>query len=377
MNVLYLARTWQFGGSSTIILSLIRHLPEHGVRVLFAPYESGTEADREFTGMASAAGATILDTAMPWQGWTSWPAARACLKRVCNEHRIDVVHSHENLSTTIVGLGPKLRPRIATAYGWWERDLKLKAFFAIERRLALPRFDRVLTVADSLRRRIVAAGTAPERVEVVRTGIDLPRLPDPDERAALRALFGIPPSALVIGVVGRLAPEKGHGVLLQALSGLVANRPDLFLLVAGSGPSRPEIEARVAALGLDRQVRLAGFVPETRDAYAAMDLFALPSILPEGFPTVVIEAQAMSLPVVATDIGGTGETLLPGTTGVLVEPRSVEALRAALARLVSDPDLMTRMGASGRAYVARLTVPSMVGKVATAYATVATPRPAR
>ena len=154
----------------------------------------------------------------------------------------------------------------------------------------------------------------------------------------------------------------------DAIHVLLPHHPRLALLIAGTGGERPRLEARARELGIEGRVRFAGFVRDPVDAYAAMDVFALPSILPEGLPTTSLEAQAAGLPVVASDIGGTADTIAVGRTGELVPPGDAAALAAALGGLLADPARRSRMGAAARARVERdFTLAAMIDRMATIY----------
>jgi glycosyltransferase involved in cell wall biosynthesis len=163
----------------------------------------------------------------------------------------------------------------------------------------------------------------------------------------------------VIGAVTRLSPEKGLEYLLRAVA-LLRDRADqnyqptleLNVVLAGEGPSRDSLEWLTAELRLDGCVRFLGEVAheDVPGVLRTFDIFAMPS-LAEGFGVSALEASAMELPVVASDIHGIPDVVVHNRTGVLVPPRDVNALADAIAQLVADADLRRRMGAAGRAYV--------------------------
>ncbi|HWH36074.1 MAG TPA: glycosyltransferase family 4 protein [Acidimicrobiales bacterium] len=181
-------------------------------------------------------------------------------------------------------------------------------------------------------------------------GIDLERF-DPDRhgnaRAVMRRRLGIGDDQLVVGTVGRLVAEKGHRELFEAMTLL-----DRHYQLVVVGPEDPEKADALPAEVLDaaraRGVRLLGMRSDVEELYAAMDIFVLASHR-EGFPRAAMEAAAMGLPVVATDIRGCREIVVDGDNGLLVRPRDPAALAAAIARLGPDAGLRARMGARGRA----------------------------
>ncbi len=346
-RLLYLSRTWAMGGAQTILLTLIRSLPRSDFEIVLAPFSSG-EADQTFTEAAEKAGATIAEP-VRWRGFRDWQGATATLRRIITDEHIDLVHSHDNLSNTLVGLGVRPRlPAIATAFGWWELNAKLKAYYAIERRLVLPRFDAVYTVSHDMAAKIRRGGTPGGRIAVIHTGLDAARFAPRGRRDAVRARLGLGPGALAVGAVGRVSIEKGHEHLLEAVRRLAPRHPGLTAVLAGTGPDVARLKQRASDLGIKDRLVMPGYVEDATEILEAIDIAALPSVLAEGFPTASMEAQAAGLPIVASDIGGTRETLTVGETGFLCPPGDAAALAATLEPLLADADLRRRMGAAAR-----------------------------
>lgn len=190
-----------------------------------------------------------------------------------------------------------------------------------------------------------------KRVSVVPYGVDLDRFA-PASRAS-----GSPRaerSPLVVGAVSRLSPEKGFDVLLRAIAILRDRGVALDVLFAGDGPSRAMLERLTAESRLTGRVRFAGEVAhaDVPVVLQQIDIFAMPSTW-EGFGVSAIEASAMELPVVASDIHGIPDVVVDGETGLLVPPSDAAALADAIARLADDAPLRRAMGAAGRAYVER------------------------
>jgi glycosyltransferase involved in cell wall biosynthesis len=155
----------------------------------------------------------------------------------------------------------------------------------------------------------------------------------------------------VVGFVGRLVREKGVVELWDAWRTLRAELPDLRLVLVGPREPHDPIPAEVArALELDPRVLLAGSDRDTPRWFRAMDVVALPSWR-EGFPVVPLEAAAVALPVVATEVPGCVDAVVDGVTGRLVPPRDAVALAAALRAYLVDPALRARHGSAARARV--------------------------
>ncbi|MDZ7369780.1 MAG: glycosyltransferase family 4 protein [candidate division KSB1 bacterium] len=155
--------------------------------------------------------------------------------------------------------------------------------------------------------------------------------------------------------LGRLTPKKGFDLLLDACRVLREQQVEFHCTIVGDGPQRRSLEDQIDRLGLNAQVALVGAVqpPQTREFYEEADLFVLPCRITEegdrdGIPNVIAEAMAMELPVVSTNISGIPELVADGETGLLVPQNDVDALAAAMLRLLKNRDMRLNFGAAGR-----------------------------
>lgn len=185
----------------------------------------------------------------------------------------------------------------------------------------------MVTVCEDLRRRLIGIGAPAEKAIVLRNGVDL-ELFRPQDRPAARAALGFEGFTLLS--VGGLIPRKGHDLAIEALGRL----PDCRLLVAGSGPSRQDLEALARRLGVLDRVRFLGEIPhkELPALYAAADVFVLASSR-EGWANVLLEAMACGTPVVATNVNGAGEVVRAAAAGLLMPHRTPASLVETLGRL--------------------------------------------
>ncbi|HEU5135143.1 MAG TPA: glycosyltransferase [Steroidobacteraceae bacterium] len=177
----------------------------------------------------------------------------------------------------------------------------------------------------------------------------------------LRASLGVKPGALLLGSVGRLAPEKNHEVLLTTLRRLRVARVDAHLVIAGSGPLRDRLLRRAAELEISDRVNLIGEFEDVRPVLAAMDVFVLPSVAVESFSNAALEAMSMGRPVILSDIGGAREMIDDGVEGYVVSATELSArLPAIIAALYSDSRKRQGMGAAARARaISRFSVSGM------------------
>lgn len=169
---------------------------------------------------------------------------------------------------------------------------------------------------------------------------------------------------LVMGTISNFVEEKGHRYLIEAFGLLATAGVQATLRIAGDGSARPELEALAATLGVSERIAFAGRVKSAAAFYRDIDAFVIPSIAAEGLPTTILEAMAARLPVIATRVGGAVEAIDDGVQGLIVAPRSAQALADAIGALVAAPDLVRQMGEAGYQRVTRdFTLTGMTGTV--------------
>jgi len=242
--------------------------------------------------------------------------------------------------------------------------LKVRMYNQLDR-WSLRAAHTVVAVCSAFGRDLVRTGIAPERI-AVRHNMIWPFVPPPASAVQeLRTRLGLPERAQVILCVGRFSPEKGHLDLLRAVAMLNQAHPFRLVLV-GDGAERSSLEREIVRLGLQGRVILAGHQPDVNAYYAMADVLALPSHS-EGSPNVLLEAMAAGLPVVATAVGGVPEIVTHEESALLVDERSPEKYRAALARLLTDEQLRKRLAASALQATERFTPEAYVSGILEIY----------
>lgn len=193
------------------------------------------------------------------------------------------------------------------------------------------------------------------RTRVIYNGVDThhyARRGFVDAAAKLRRTLGIPSGAVVFSHVAAFRSEKGHYILIEAFANLLREDAAAYLLFAGDGVLRADVEQQVEQLGIAANVRFLGSVEDVRPLLAASDCAVIPSTA-ETFSMAMLEAMAMELPVLATDVGGAREAVLPGRTGLLVPPNDAFALTRALCEVLRGAEARQTMGAAARRMVER------------------------
>jgi glycosyltransferase involved in cell wall biosynthesis len=216
-----------------------------------------------------------------------------------------------------------------------------------------PAMDRLIVPSDSILAKVRAEGRGEAAYSVIPNGVDLSRFAVPAPRCALRRETGVPGSAVLVGVVARLEPEKGHSHLIAAWPDVVAAAPDAWLAIVGEGSSCASLRAQAAALPAPARDRIifTGRREDVSALTADLDIAVLPS-LREAQGISILEAMARRVPVVASAVGGIPEVVADGVSGLLIPPADPAALAAALSRLAASPALRARMGEAGYRIVA-------------------------
>jgi sugar transferase (PEP-CTERM/EpsH1 system associated) len=273
------------------------------------------------------------------------------LSRLLRRQRVSLVHAHQYTpffyALTANWLGRRV-PVLFTEHGRHFPDYPRRKRM-LANRLLLSRRDRVVAVGESVRRAVIAnEGIAPERVEVIYNGIDVDAFrPTGAERDAVRRTLALEANELAIIQVARLDYLKDHLTAIRTVERVAAVRPEVRLLLVGEGPERDKIEAEVRQRRLGDHVRFLGLRTDVARLVSAADVFLLTSIS-EGIPLTVIEAMAAAVPVVSTRVGGVGEVVQDGQTGLLAGSGDDAALAEHILNLAADPTRRRHLGQRGR-----------------------------
>jgi glycosyltransferase involved in cell wall biosynthesis len=212
--------------------------------------------------------------------------------------------------------------------------------------------DRVIACSEACREDYMRWGQIPPRkIVTVYNGVDLARVRRPPEAElrAVRASLQVEGRPLV-GIVGRLSAEKDHQTFLEAMRLVHRAVPSVAAIVIGKGPDELALIKATERLGLGRVVTFLGAPPEIMALLASLDVLVLSSRT-EGLPTVLLEGQALGVPVVTTDGGGARETVREGETGFIVPCGDSQQLAARMIQLLQDEPLRCSLGEKGRAHV--------------------------
>jgi glycosyltransferase involved in cell wall biosynthesis len=364
IRVLELLVTTSPGGGPRHVWDLVRHLPRDEFELVVGAPRDGIFFDR-----FRALGVEVVEFPRRRLGAPHFRLTHRAISRL----RVDVVHTH--------GKGPGFYgraiarlmrvPAIHTFHGLHYAGysrLNQHLYLALERRLA--RWSHTI-INVSRSEHLEGLGLRlfrPEQSVVIVNGVDV----EDTERALLespirRESLGLTDADIVIGCISRFDPVKRMELLVDALRRLRTRFPRLVLVLVGDGGEQQRIRQVVRAAGLSEQVIFTGFLENPQRIYAMLDLYVAGS-RKEGLPLSVLEAMAAGLAVVATDVPGHRDVVVPGETGLLVVPDDAAALAEAVAALLTDPARRKSLGQAGRERVRQeFSIRAMVDGTAAAY----------
>ena len=301
------------------------------------------------------------------------------LRRLCRKHDIQIIHAHTTYPTGFIAThyGPNhpSLPVVVTPHGVDihiipELDFGMRLDSTLEPRIAdtLKRANAITAISGGIRDSIRETGVLCEKIRNIPNGVDLMRFSG-TATADVRAGLGLPSDSRLMVTVGNYHPRKGHEVLVQSMLAILAEQPELRLVIVGKGTEA--LLPKIQALGLEGKVTLTGAVPLPGNIIGAndsgreqigdflADLLRSATLYvsagttegSEGLSLAVLEAMASGLPIVATAIAGNVDVVSHGKNGVLVAPSSADALASGVLELLKSANAAREMGQRGRELV--------------------------
>lgn len=364
MNITHVVENLNRGGLERMVLELVKlqHRQGHRCQVvcLFEPGSQAHELD--------ALGIPV-NGCHKQRGIDLRALSRA--RDLIRRHDTEVLHTHNAVAHylgVLASLRLGVRRVINTRHGMGINQHTARREWLYRR--ALTRTDTVVTVCEAARRDAITLGIVPwPKAQVVPNGIALDGFAPASTsmRERLHRLLDLPEDHTLIGNVGRLNWAKDQVGLIRAFGRLHAQRPDTALVLIGDGELRVELQREAAEEGVGDRVYFLGDRTDVHELLQGLDLFVLSS-LSEGYSIALLEACAVALPIVATDVGGNAEIVHDGHTGRLVPPGDPTALAEAILSLLREPQRATACGRAAREWVEQNgTLETMAGRYALLY----------
>ncbi|MDM3844556.1 MAG: glycosyltransferase family 4 protein [Aphanizomenon gracile PMC638.10] len=288
------------------------------------------------------------------------------LTKIIQQNQYDLVHVHTPIAAVLGRIAAKIagvKRIVYTSHGLPFHDLSTPTqyyfYFLVEKLTALIT-DLILSQNyEDISTAKKLGLCPPKKLAYLGNGVDIDRFHrerlNPIHQSELRQSLGIPETAnLIVGTIGRLTRKKGSGYLIEATAKLVDKFPNLHILIIGGQlssdpePFQTELMAKISNLGIENHVTLTGDRQDIPEVLGLLDVFTLPTFTHEGLPRSILEAMAMGLPVVTTDIRGCREAVLQEKTGLIVPSQDSDRLAEALAIMLSNPELREAYGNQGR-----------------------------
>lgn len=326
------------GGVQQAILNLFRGLDPARFRPIACAIENSGAIGEEI----QAAGFEVVTLGYRRQPWRTIGA----LKKLMVDRKVDIVHGstyHPGLYARVAGIWagvPVLVNHEHVVFDRWRPQR------AVTNRLLAPWTDAYVAVGQAVADQVQGWYGYPDaKVNVIHNGVDMQRFHPPVSRREAKIALGFDPDRLLIGMVARMDPEKGHRFLFAAVSRL-AKKFDFGCLIVGAGRGESQIRAHAVQHGVTERVGFLGLRRDVPELLRAFDIFAFPT-LQEGFPNALLEAMASGCAIVASDFAGNLEMVCDEENALVAPMGDVAALARQLERLVTDAGLRRRL--SGQA----------------------------
>ncbi len=345
LNVLLVYYEPAVSGQSTHVLSLARALRQHRVTVVLPEALAALAPDFQ------QAGARVVSLPLRKVFW-SLSTISAFTGLIRQEH-FDIVHVHSQEAGLVGRALAYLAGARHILYTPQTIDIRRAGWhwlYALLEVILSVITERIISVNEADRRRLIRWGIPAAKVVAIPNGIDLARFSTPVDPAALRKKLGMSVERPLVMQVGRLSPQKDPFAFVEGARRILERHPEAQFALVGKGPLQEELASRIAALGLSQQVFMAGWQDDAWQLMAAAEVITLTSRW-EGTPYSLLEAMACAKPVVATAVNGCPEIVLHGETGFLAPAGDLEAWVAGVARLLEQPAQAARMGQRGRQWV--------------------------
>lgn len=332
LRILHSEAAVSFGGQEHRIYKEMMAMREHGhhLELVCQPQAQLVQRMRE-------QGFVVHTT--PMRGAANFVKGVAKIRAILRQGRFDILNTHSRRDTILAGTAARLAgtPLIVRTRHLAKPAGSLLSYTWIPH--------RVTTVSHRVRLDLIQRGVPANRIATVYTSV----APSPVvEVSPLRQELRLAQNDVVVGCVAVMRAKKGHRALIDAITPLIKERPNLHLVLIGAGsPVFEQLQEQIEASSLTKRIHLLGTRRDVPALLPGMDIFAL-ATEEEALGTSFLEAAAAGLPVIGTDVGGVGETMENGVTGLLVPLHDQAGLTAALKKLIDDPDLRAKMGEAGK-----------------------------
>jgi glycosyltransferase involved in cell wall biosynthesis len=345
MKILHIISSGGMYGAEAVILNLSRALNQGPHRSVIGVFSNTSKPNLQLHEAALEQG--IESFLIPCSGQLDRTTLTS-IRGLVATTKADIIHAHGYKADIYAyfALRGQPLPLVSTCHTWYDNDLLVSLYGMADRRV-LQSYAAVVAVSDEVKQRLLKAGVKPDRIHLVRNGIDL--RPFDNAHPSLRNK-ATPDSPYLVGLIGRLANEKGVDIFLRAAARVLTKLPATKFVIIGEGPDRDKLEALSAELNLQNSVKFLGRRDDMPSVYASLDLM-VSSSRQEGLPIAILEGMASRLPLIATAVGDVPTVIIDGQTGILVPSEDVETLASAIIKLLQDQPQRNRLATAARHHI--------------------------
>jgi glycosyltransferase involved in cell wall biosynthesis len=334
MKVLHVIDSGGLYGAEIMLLHLMTEQVQIGLEPVLASIGRTRESEKPIEAQARNRGLRVKTFRM--HAGPNFYGAYEILN-FARQERIELIHSHGYKGNILFGLLPRRMrriPLVSTVHGWtWVGGFNRMFLYEWLDSLSLRFVDQAVVVNGSMKIHPRIPTCLRWRAEVVENGI--PWAEAKDGNSMRPDIVDFAQGGFTVCSIGRLSPEKGYGLLVEAAASLIREGRNLKLALLGEGELRGYLEKKAVGLGLKSHVYFPGYVENARHYLPLFGLFAMPS-LTEGLPMVLLEAMNEGVPIVATLVGGIPEVLDEGRAGLLIRPGDIDDLKRAIIAVMDD-----------------------------------------
>ena len=341
INILYLIWSLGLGGAEQVVINLAKGIDKKKFNVIVCCLNDkgifAQEVEKEGIEVIALGKKGKFDATVLFK-----------LIRVIKKYKIDIVHTHlwtsdfwGRIAAKLAGV-PVIISTVHNVDVW-----KPKVFLLIDRILSYFT-DKIIAVSNTVKYFYINNAKIPKnKIETIYNGIDVDKFNIKVNRNIKRRELGLNADTKVLAVIGRLVEQKGHIYFLECFRKLLGKYSDIQGLIVGDGPLRGELEERSKMLGLNGRVIFTGIRNDIPEILKIIDVLVVPSLY-EGLPTIILEAMAAGVPVVATNVGGNSEIIVNGETGFIVPPKDSSVLAEYIGKILENNNLVESMRVMSR-----------------------------
>jgi glycosyltransferase involved in cell wall biosynthesis len=348
IRVAILIATYRIGGPGKGLLDFCETAPDYGCEPFLVGFTVGKEESSPFLEEARRRKIKVLSLKHHFR-YDPTPIFQ--FRSILKENKIELVQTHGHKANFISFLLKRFMntPWVSFVHGWTDEDWKIRAYNKLDKFL-LKFPDKVVAVSGELASRLYSLGIPQGKVRIIHNAVFEQGIQKQTPSLEVRKEFDIPKEDKLLGVIGRLSPEKGQIYFLQAFSEVIEKIPKLTALIVGEGPDEKMLKAYCHSKKLDSKVIFTGYQRDITSIYRSLDIVILPS-LSEGMPNVALEGMLFGKPTIGTRVGGTPEVITDKKTGILVPPEDAISLADSILELLRDENKRRTFSENARKFV--------------------------